>query len=124
MLRMCVVVCLLVAWSSSCAIARLVCADTYPTSTTGFQTPWYNFSGDNGGGGFSLISTYAGIDGDGAAELHGDRTRFVTGNEFFNTPITGLNMGLLSNITAFNFQWTVTSLGGGVQTAQAPTLRL
>ncbi len=109
------------AAAGSTATAQLINAG--PTTVMpGFGTPWY--STGNSGFGSSGITGFAGIDGDGAAELRGDRTRFATGNIFPSNSSALPNVGLLSNVTTFNYQFTVITTGAGVVTAQAPALRL
>jgi hypothetical protein len=75
-------------------------------------------SSSNSGGGSSSISATPLLDGDGAVAINGDRTRFNISNN------TAPGYGLLSNLSAFGFQWAVTQVGAGVATAQAPALRL
>lgn len=97
--------------------------DVTPTTVVpGFGTSWYSIG--NSGGGSSSITAFTGIDGDGAAELRGDRTRLAIGNIFPSNTSPLPAVGLLSNVTSFSYRWTVTSLGSGVVTAQAPALRL
>ncbi len=91
-----------------------------PTTVTPLGTPWY--SDGNSGGGASGITSYTGIDGDGAALIQGDRTRFVNGFQF-NSDTTP-SLGLASNLTRFSYDWNVVQTGPTVATAQAPALRL
>ena len=91
-----------------------------PTTVTPLGTPWY--SDGNSGGGASGITNYAGIDGDGAAMIQGDRTRFVNGYQF-NTNATP-SLGLAADLTRFSYDWNVVQTGVTVPTAQAPALRL
>jgi hypothetical protein len=92
------------------------------TIVPGFGTAWY--STGNSGGGSSGITSYIGIDGDGAAQIRGDRTRFAIGNIFPSNSSPLPNVGLLSDVTAFSYQWNTVAVGSGVVTAQAPALRM
>ncbi|MFA6045136.1 MAG: hypothetical protein WC718_09140, partial [Phycisphaerales bacterium] len=82
---------------------------------------WYNSYGDSGGGS-STLSNYAGIDGDGALRIQGDRTRAGFGNVF--PASTNNSLGLLADLSGYSFQFAVAGVGATVPTAQAPALRL
>jgi hypothetical protein len=66
---------------------------------------WINSPTENTGGGSSAITTTAPRSGDGSVEMKGDRTRFWMGNPYLSGPQT--NLGLLSNVSAFGFDWMV-----------------
>ncbi len=82
---------------------------------------WVSFG--NSGGGSTAIEATTVIDGDGSLRVRGDRTRFGTFSDIDFTDGVD-SFGLLSDVTALSFQWSVTSEGAGVVTAQAPALRL
>jgi len=71
-------------------------------------------SSGNTNGGSSVIAPSALLDGNGAVQITGDRTRFN---------ITTGNYGTLGAVSAFSFQWAVTQQGN-INSAQAPALRL
>src|SRR5687767_5996663 len=54
----------------------------------------------NSGGGSSAVTGTAPRSGNGSLELKGDRTRFFHSN-------AGLNLGLLSQVSTFTFDWMV-----------------
>lgn len=90
-------------------------------SANAISLGWY--SNGSTGGGSSDITATAPRDGYGSLELRGDRTRYNQGNPFFSAPLT--NLGLLSDLTGFGFDWRVdanTSLGQGANLG--PALRL
>jgi hypothetical protein len=60
-------------------------------------------SGGNSGGGSSAITGTAPRSGAGSLELTGDRTRFFYGNPFDS----GSNLGLLSAVDSFTFDWQI-----------------
>lgn len=62
---------------------------------------WY--SDGNSGGGSSAITGTAPRSGAGSVEMTGDRTRFVYGNPFDSQS----NLGLLSNVSTFTFDWQI-----------------
>jgi hypothetical protein len=95
---------------------------TDTTVITPFSTTWY--TSGNSGGGNSEITGYTGIDGDGAALIQGDRTRFAIGNMFPSAAFPEPNVGRIADLTNFNFQWNTVQLGAGVQSAQAPAFRV
>lgn len=96
-----------------------------PATITPLGTNWYNPVGENSGGGSSFINgSYTGIDADGSAQINGDRTRFINGNLFPSTAVPLPNLGLVSGLTRLSYDWTVTSQGTGVVTAQAPAMRM
>lgn len=65
---------------------------------------WGNPLGENSTGGSSAITGTAPRSGNGSIELFGDRTRFVgLGNPYSNLS----NIGLLSDLTSFTFDWSV-----------------
>jgi hypothetical protein len=67
---------------------------------------WVNPSGENGNGtGSSAITETAPRSGNGSVEMFGDRTRFLMGNPYLTGPQT--NLGNLSQVTAFGFDWMV-----------------
>jgi hypothetical protein len=116
----CASIALLVAAAGS-AQAQLINVNP-STVIPAFGTPWY--STGNTPSGSSAITSYIGIDGDGAAQIRGDRTRFAIGNIFPSNSSPLPNVGLLSDVTAFSYQWNTVSVGAGIPTAQAPVLRL
>ena len=77
---------------------------------------------DNSGGGSSAITVNAPHSGTGSLELTGDKTRFVgLGNQWDQDS----NLGLLSNLTSFSFDWMIAS-GSTSELSQdyTPALRL
>lgn len=83
---------------------------------------WANPGGENGGGGSSVITATAPRSGNGSLELFGDRTRFIgLGNPYS----AGSNLGLLSDVLAFSFDWMI-ALGStnGLNPDYTPALRL
>ena len=82
---------------------------------------WVSPPSANTGGGSSTINSTAPRSGNGSVELHGDRTRlFGLGNPF--SP--GSNLGLLSSVSGFKFDWMVATAGGGNPATYSPALRL
>ncbi len=86
---------------------------------------WANPLGENGGGGSSAITGTAPRSGNGSVEMFGDRTRFVGLGNFYSP---SSNLGLLSNVTNFTFDWMVaagsTGTGPGAAASYSPALRL
>ena len=79
----------------------------------------------NTGGGSSAITGTAPRSGNGSLELFGDRTRFIgLGNPFSQAS----NLGLLSSLTSFSFDWMVAvgsaGTGPGAAASYSPALRL
>ena len=66
-------------------------------------TTWTNPAGENSGGGSSAITGTAPRDGNGSVEMFGDRTRFITGNQFS----AATNFGALSTVLGLSFDWRV-----------------
>ena len=65
---------------------------------------WVSPLSENTGGGSSTITFTAPQSGNGSVELHGDRTRlFGLGNPYSSAS----NLGLLSSISNFKFDWMV-----------------
>ena len=96
-----------------------------PATVTPLGTNWYTPAGENTGGGAAFINgSYSGIDADGSMQITGDRSRIVNGNMYPSAGFPGPNLGLASGLSRLSFDWTVTSQGSGVQTAQAPVLRV
>ncbi len=94
------------------------------TTTTVLPTDpsWGNPAGENGGGGSSAITATAPRSGNGSLELFGDRTRFIgLGNPYS----AASNLGLLSSLTDFTFDWMV-AVGSsqGTTPNYSPALRL
>ena len=76
----------------------------------------------NSGGGSSAVTATVPRSGNGSLELTGDRTRFNgLGNPF--DPLS--NLGLLSSVTDFRFEWSV-AVGSSLGTTPdySPALRL
>lgn len=69
------------------------------------QDDWSNPTYENVGGGSSAITGTVARDGNGSIELFGDRTRFITGNQFSTTS----NLGALSTVLGLAFNWRVAS---------------
>ncbi|MGN6387655.1 MAG: hypothetical protein ACTHMT_15605 [Verrucomicrobiota bacterium] len=87
--------CLTLALSSS----NLLAVTVYPGDPS-----WANPPGENGGGGSAAITTTAPRSGNGSVEMFGDRTRFFgLGNPYSSAS----NIGLLSDIQSFTFDWSV-----------------
>ncbi|MEM0913597.1 MAG: PEP-CTERM sorting domain-containing protein [Planctomycetota bacterium] len=84
-----------------------------PTDSAGFLVGSFG----NSNGGSSQIEATTLIDSDGSLAINGDRTRYFITN-------TGMNLGLLNELSTFSFDWTVVQEGLTVPTAQAPALRL
>jgi hypothetical protein len=86
---------------------------------------WANPAGENGGGGSSAITGTAPRSGNGSVELFGDRTRFVGLGNFYSS---ASNLGLLSSVTGFTFDWMVApgsaGSGPGAAASYSPALRL
>ena len=79
----------------------------------------------NSGGGSSAITGTAPRSGNGSLELFGDRTRFIgLGDPYSSTS----NLGLLSSLTNFTFDWMVAvgsaGTGLGAAASYSPALRL
>lgn len=83
----------------ACATLQAVVVTVTPSSTD-----WGNPSGENGGGGSSSITNTSPRSGNGSVELFGDRTRFVGLGNFYDP---SSNLGLLSNLSSFTFDWSV-----------------
>ncbi len=64
---------------------------------------WTNPAGENGGGGSSAITGTAPRNGNGSVEMFGDRTRFITGNQF----TAATNFGALGTVLGLSFDWRV-----------------
>ncbi len=90
------------------------------------DSAWANPPGENGNGtGSSAITGTAPRSGNGSLELFGDRTRFIgLGNPYSSTS----NLGLLSSLTNFTFDWMVAvgsaGTGAGAAASYSPALRL
>jgi len=105
-----------VAALATASVASAGVVDVFPGDPS-----WIGFG--NSGGGSSTIEASTAIDADGSLRIRGDRTRFGTFSDTdFSDGVTGF--GTLSDLTAFSFDWSVSSEGAGVTTAQAPALRL
>lgn len=89
------------------------------------DSTWGNPVGENGGGGASVITGAAPRSGNGSVELTGDRTRFVGLGNFYSP---ASNLGLLSSLTDFTFDWMVAvgsaGTGAGAAASYSPALRL
>jgi len=89
------------------------------------DSSWTNPAGENSGGGSSAITNTAPRSGDGSLEMDGDRTRYVGLGNFYDP---SSNLGLLSSVSAFTFDWMVAadSMGSGPGSAASysPALRL
>jgi hypothetical protein len=84
---------------------------------------WGNPPSENGNGtGKSFISATEARSGNGSLELFGDRTRFVGLGNFYSP---ASNLGLLKDVTAFTFEWSV-AVGStqGTTPEYSPALRL
>lgn len=91
------------------------------------DSSWVNPPTENtgAGGGSSAITGTAPRSGNGSLELFGDRTRFIgLGNPFSSAS----NLGLLSSLTDFKFDWMVAvgsaGTGPGSASSYSPALRL
>ena len=100
------------AWAASATIVTVLPGD--PT--------WGDPAGENGGTGSSAITGTAPRSGSGSVELFGDRTRFVGLGNFYSP---ASNLGLLSSLTSFTFDWSV-AVGSsqGTTPNYSPALRL
>jgi hypothetical protein len=65
---------------------------------------WGNPSSENRTGGSSAITGTNPRNGDGSVELFGDRTRFIGLGNFYDP---NSNLGLLSNVGQFTFDWCI-----------------
>jgi hypothetical protein len=86
---------------------------------------WANPPSENSGGGSSAITSNAPRSGNGSLEMYGDRTRFFgLGNPYSPTS----NLGLLSDLEDFRFDWMVATnsagSGAGANPAYSPALRI
>lgn len=104
-------------------LALLTVAPTVPAAIVFTGDPyWANPPGENGGGGSSAITSTAPRSGNGSIEMFGDRTRFFgLGNPY--SPAS--NLGLLSSLNTFVFDWAV-AIGStqGTTPGYTPALRL
>lgn len=86
---------------------------------------WVSPPGENSGGGSSSITDTAPRSGNGSLEMHGDRTRYVGLGNFYSP---SSNIGLLSSLSGFTFDWMVASdsMGSiaGAAASYSPALRL
>lgn len=111
-------------WTAALATAGLVVCAVDPAAATVITSQdlsWTNPAGENSGGGSSAITATAPRDGSGSVELFGDRTRFITGNQFSQAS----NLGALSTVLGLAFDWRVAA--GSVATLNpdyTPALRL
>lgn len=92
--------CTLVVCATLAAVAGPAAASTVTVTPGG---AWTNPAGENGGGGSSAISGTVARDGNGSVELFGDRTRFITGNQFS----AATNFGALGTVLGLSFDWRV-----------------
>ncbi len=103
---------------SAVSISHAATLTVYPNTT------WTDAGEDSGGGSGQIIATSE-IDADGSAQLKGDRTRYYTGNIYpSGVNSSSPSIGLLGDLTTYNFQFAVSALGSGPATAQAPAIRL
>ncbi len=110
-------------WTAALAAALVIHAGSPAAAAviTPQDPSWANPAGENTGGGSSAITATAPRDGNGSVELFGDRTRFITGNQFSQTS----NLGALSTVLGLAFDWRVAA--GSVATLNpdyTPALRL
>lgn len=86
---------------------------------------WVSPPGENTGGGSSAITGTAPRSGNGSVEMRGDRTRYVGLGNFYSP---ASNLGLLSSVTDFKFDWMVApgsiGTGPGAAPSYSPALRL
>ncbi len=79
----------------------------HSSAFAGVVTPadmsWTNPSYENGGGGSSAITNTVARSGNGSVELFGDRTRFITGNQF----LLASNLAPLSTVLGLTFDWRI-----------------
>src|SRR3954462_11021055 len=95
-------------------IASLLLAAVCPAATISVypsSSQWISPAGENTGGGSTAITNNPARSGDGAAELHGDRTRFFTGYG---------NFGKLSDLTELSFEWMVPAYSISALSADLP----
>jgi hypothetical protein len=94
-------------------------ASAAPTIVTPASPEFSNPAGENGGGGHSEITATAPRGaGTGSLELHGDRTRFVTGSIYD----PGSNLFNLNTLASFTFDWRVDNSGNAAH--WTPAFRL
>lgn len=100
------------SWASSAAVVTVL-----PTDTN-----WANPAGENSGNGSSAITGTEARSGNGSLELFGDRTRFIgLGNPYS----AASNLGLLSDVLAFSFDWMIAAgSAAGPTPGYTPALRL
>lgn len=85
------------------AAVLLLSTGVQAATITPSDPSWTNPSYENSGGGSSSITGTAPRSGNGSIELFGDRTRFITGNQF----LTSSNLGLLSTVLGLSYDWRV-----------------
>ena len=87
------------------SVLALVLAATpaMAVTITPADTSWSNPSYENSGGGSSSITSTVARNGNGSIELFGDRTRFITGNQF----LMSSNLAPLSSVLGLVFDWRV-----------------
>jgi hypothetical protein len=91
----------------------------------------YDAVGEQGGGGYTAVTTSAprgaaGTSGaNGSLEIHGDRSRYVIGNIYENGVGGGASpsMGALSDVASLTFDWQ-TAVATASQIHAAPVVRL